>query len=65
MKHKIRNEVKAMRRKKNMTLEELASACGISTSTLSDIEHGADPRVSHAIRLARALGASVEDIWFV
>lgn len=65
MKRVIRNEVKAVRRKQNMTLEELAAVCGISTSTLSDIEHGAEPRVGNAIRLARALGTSVEEIWFV
>ena len=46
-----------------MTLEDLSAASGIPISTLSDIERGAEPRVSTAIRIAKALKTTVEQLW--
>ncbi|MPN13392.1 hypothetical protein SDC9_160713 [bioreactor metagenome] len=48
----------------NMTQEQLARLAKIGRSTLSEIEKGRHvPRVTIAIRLARALGKNVEDLF--
>lgn len=57
------NLVKKIRLLRKMTLEELSITSGVPSSTISDIERGAEPRVSTAIRIAKALGASVEQLW--
>lgn len=57
------NLVKKVRLLREMTLEELSAASGIPISTISDIERGAEPRVSTAIHIARALKTSVERLW--
>ena len=57
------NLVKKVRLLEKMTLEDLSEACGVPVSTISDIERGAEPRVSTAIHIARALKTSVEHLW--
>lgn len=57
------NLIKKVRLRRKMTLEDLSAASGIPISTLSDIERGAEPRVSTAIRIAKALKTSVEQLW--
>lgn len=59
------NGIRKLRRMKNMRIEDLADASGVPASTISDIEHGAEPRVGTAIRLARALSTTVESLWNV
>jgi DNA-binding XRE family transcriptional regulator len=46
-----------------MTQEQLAEISGMSRVTLARAELGSDPRLSTALRLAHALGVTVEDIW--
>lgn len=61
----MNNRVKEVRRLRKMTIEDLAEASGIPISSISDIEHGREPRVSTAIYLARALSVTVESLWIV
>jgi len=48
---------------REMTQEQLAEVAGISRVTLARAELGTDVRISTALRLAHALGVTVEDIW--
>lgn len=57
------NNVRKYRMAAELTLEQLSAASGIPVSTIDDIEHGAEPRVVTAIRLARVLGTTVEQLW--
>lgn len=58
--------VQELRREKGMTQQELADASGVKISTLQKIERMRSmpmgTSVEVALRLARALGVSVEDI---
>lgn len=46
-----------------MTDEELARRLGVNRKSVLRYRHGTQPRVRHAIRIARILGASVYDLW--
>lgn len=59
----VENRVRLVRHSRRMTLAELARKSGVSDRTISDIERGAEPRVLTAIRIARALGVRVEQLW--
>lgn len=59
----MENSVKRVRLRRKMTLEDLSAASGVPVSTISDIERGAEPRVSTAIRIAKALKVPVEQLW--
>lgn len=59
----IENNVKKYRQAARLTLNELAELSGIPVSTINDIEHGAEPRVITAIRIAKALKVRVELLW--
>ena len=61
----VENRVRLVRHSRRMTLAELAQKSGVSDRTISDIERGAEPRVLTAIRIARALGVRVEQLWSV
>ena len=58
--------VKEMREEKRMTQEELAAASGVSRGTIVAIESGEakDVLVSTLLKLADAMGVSVNDIFF-
>lgn len=57
------NRVKEYRQAAGLTLAQLAKLSGVSISTISDIEHGAEPRVVTAICIAKALGVTAEQLW--
>ncbi len=60
----ITNNVAERRKELGITQMELSEAARIGRSTLSDIEQGRHiPGVDIALRLARALRCSVEDIF--
>ena len=59
----VKNRVKEYRKATKLTLAELAERSGVPISTISDIELGAEPRVTTAIRIARVLGVNVERLW--
>jgi transcriptional regulator with XRE-family HTH domain len=55
--------VKALRKKKGWTLEQLSAACGVSRSMLSEIERGnANPTLAVAFRIAGAFAMSLGDL---
>src|SRR6186713_3329160 len=57
------DRVKAMRKDKGWTLEQLASLSGVSRSMLSQIERGAaSPTLGVAFRIAQAFGMSLGDL---
>ncbi len=60
------NAVRAARRARRMTQAELAAATGVSRQTVISVEGGDyAPSVYLAIRIAAALDATVDDLFFV
>ena len=58
------SKFKEARERANMTQEELADAVGTSKSYIWQIESGKrEPRVTFAMKLAEALGLTVEEIF--
>ena len=55
--------VRAARRKAGLDQEQLAERSGVPQGTISRIERGQTPNSGHALRLARALGSTVEDLF--
>lgn len=61
---RMKNNVREYREYKGVSLRWLARKVGCGTSTLCDIERGRSvPNVRLAIRIARALGTTVENLW--
>lgn len=58
--------IKEIREKKGMTQEELAEKSGVSRVTISGLESGKEKNASSKtlLKLASALGTSVEKIFF-
>lgn len=61
----MKNNVKKYRQAAGLTLSQLSEISGIPISTLSDIERGAEPRMITGLKIARALRAQVERLWFL
>lgn len=60
----MKNKVREYREYKGVSLRWLARKVGCGTSTLCDIEKGRSvPNVRLAIRIAKALGTTVEKLW--
>lgn len=60
----LKNTIKVERAKRNITQGELATQVGVSRKTINTIETGRFiPTTVTAIRIARVLGATVEDIF--
>lgn len=53
----------AMRDELNLSLRDVAGAVGMSVAALHQIEHGTDPMLTTARKLAEFFGATVEQIW--
>ncbi len=59
------NRLKELRMRALMNQKELSVRSGVSTWTISRIEHGQRaPQVGVAYLLARALGVSIEEVFF-
>ncbi len=57
------NRVTELRKKNKLTLEQLATASGVSRSMLSQIERGqANPTLTVTVRIAQAFGISVGEL---
>ena len=60
----MKNNVREYREYKGVSLRWLAGKVGCGKSTLCDIERDKSiPNVRLAIRIARALGTTVEKLW--
>lgn len=63
-KGKCYNQIRAYREYKGVSQRRLAGKVGCSSSTISEIEMGKrTPNVYLAMRIAKALGTSVDDLW--
>ena len=59
----VENKVRERRKELGMTLKQLSRESGIPVSTLEDIEHGMEPRVIAAQRIAAALYRTTNELW--
>lgn len=59
----LANRVIELRKKRNLTLEQLAAASGVSRSMLSQIERGrANPTLAVTLRIAQAFGLNIGEL---
>ncbi len=56
-------DVKALRKGQGWTQEELARRVGVSQATAAMWDQGRQPTAYNAVRLARALGTTVEALY--
>jgi transcriptional regulator with XRE-family HTH domain len=61
--NRIGEEIRRRRVAAGWSLSELARRAGLSRQTLLAVEHGTVPRVDTALRIAEALGTTVEALW--
>ena len=60
----MENVIRALRKEKGVSQEELAKLCGVSRQTINAIENNKyDPTLSLAFRLARELGVTVDGLF--
>ena len=60
----LRNRLKERRAALNVNQQEMGCLCGVSRQTISLIERGDySPSVTLALKLAKACGVTVEDIF--
>ena len=62
----MKNHIKALRRQKGYRQEDLAAALGVTRQTIIAAENDKyDPTLEPAMRLARFLGTSVEELFIL
>lgn len=62
----MKNQIKALRRQKGYRQEDLAAALGVTRQTIIAAENDKyDPTLELAMRLARLLGTSVEELFIL
>lgn len=60
----MENHIRALRKEKGVSQEELARQCGVSRQTINAIENNKyDPTLSLAFRLALRLGVTVDQLF--
>ena len=60
----MRNKLEEIRKHRNITQEELASALEVSRQTIGSLENGRyNPSITLAIKIARYFNTSVEEIF--
>ncbi len=60
----MENQIRARRKEKGLSQEDLARRCGVSRQTINAIENNKyDPTLSLAFRLARELGVPVDGLF--
>jgi len=60
----VKNKIKALRKEMGLRQEDLAEAVGVSRQTVIAIENEKyDPSLLLALKLARRLGTTVEDLF--
>ena len=64
MGERLDNRLREERAKRNLTQADLATMVGVSRKTINTVENGVFiPSTTLALRLARALGTTVEDLF--
>lgn len=62
----VRNNIRELRKKLNLTQEELAKTLGVTRQTINSIENNKyNPTLELAMKLAKTLGVPVEQIFFL
>lgn len=60
----MENQIKALRKGKKVSQEELAQACDVSRQTINAIENNKyDPSLTLAFQLAENLGVTVDELF--
>lgn len=60
----MKNNLQKIRWEKNLSQKTLSQKSGVSQSVISSVENGlTTPNLATALRLAKALGVSVEEIF--
>lgn len=61
---KFKNKIKKLRQQANLTQEQLAHVVGVTDTCYQSYEYGdREPKARTAIRIAKALGTTVEELW--
>lgn len=55
--------IPAKRNELGLTVADVASAVGLTCSSVSVIERGADPQLTSAHRLAKFFGMTIDQLW--
>ena len=62
----MKNRIKELRKKRGLRQEDLARALGVSRQTIIAAENDKyDPSLELAMRMARALGTAVEELFIL
>ena len=62
--HRVWNcKIADLRESLGLSIRDVAEACGFSTAGLWQIEHGTDPMLTSAARLAEFYGKRVHELW--
>ena len=60
----MENQIRALRKERGISQEDLARRCGVSRQTINAIENNKyDPTLALAFRLARTLGTTVDQLF--
>ena len=60
----MENQIRALRRERGLSQDELARRCGVSRQTVNAIENNKyDPTLALAFRLAQTLGTTVDQLF--
>ena len=60
----VENRIRARRKERGLSQEELARLCGVSRQTINAIENNKyDPTLALAFRLANTLGTTVDQLF--
>jgi len=60
---KLGKRIKDLRRKKGLSQEELAAEAGVHRAYMWEVEKGRNISVKTAYKIARALGANLQDLF--
>ena len=61
----MENQIRALRKERGISQEDLARRCGVSRQTINAIENNKyDPTLSLGFRLARELETTVDGLFF-
>ena len=60
----MENQIRALRKERGISQEDLARRCGVSRQTINAIENNKyDPTLALAFHLAKTLGTTVDELF--